>query len=95
MESHISLAQELAHCRERLQISQVRLARLMNLKTHRLSDLEKARSTPTEAEAQRVRAQLQQIMNESLTLLPALPPLRNDPLLIRLMHPRLRENRSL
>ncbi|MBT9588223.1 hypothetical protein IV102_33105 [bacterium] len=85
MDSHTSLAQELSRCRERLQISQVRLARLMNLKTHRLSDLEKARSLPSEAEAGRVRRQLYKIMNESSLLGSSLVPLRSDPRLIALM----------
>ncbi len=82
---HLSLAHEIARCREKLHISQVRLARLVNLKTHRLSDLEKARSTPTQAEEERGRQQLRHIMRESVSLGLALPPLRDDPRLSTLI----------
>lgn len=60
-----SLSHEITRCRQVLQISQARLAQMMNLKTHRLSDLEKARSSPSEAEALRIRRQLTQILREA------------------------------
>ena len=65
MDTEVSLSHELTRCRERLQISQIVLAKMMNLKTHRLSDLEKARSFPSEAEAARVRRRLYQIMHDT------------------------------
>ncbi|MBN9417377.1 hypothetical protein ABS71_10185 [bacterium SCN 62-11] len=60
-----SIASEISRCRQLLHISQTRLAQIMNLKLHRLSDLEKARSVPSEAEALRIRRQLTQILREA------------------------------
>ena len=60
-----SIASEIARCRQMLHLSQTRLAQIMNLKLHRLSDLEKARSLPSEAEAMRIRRQLNQILREA------------------------------
>ena len=60
-----SIASEIARCRQLLHLSQPRLAQIMNLKLHRLSDLEKARSVPSEAEALRIRRQLTQILREA------------------------------
>lgn len=60
-----SISHEIARCRQILQISQTRLAQIMNLKTHRLSDLEKARSTPSDAEALRIRRQLSQLLRDA------------------------------
>lgn len=75
-----SLAHEITRCRQLLQISQTRLAQLMNLKTHRLSDLEKARSTASEAEAMRIRRQLTQILREASWMMrPSSPVLALDP----------------
>ena len=60
-----SIAQEITRCRQMLHISQARLAQIMNLKLHRLSDLEKARSTPSEAEELRIRHQLRNLLQEA------------------------------
>lgn len=60
-----SIAQEITRCRQMLHISQTRLAQIMNLKLHRLSDLEKARSTPSEAEELRIRRQLSNLLHEA------------------------------
>lgn len=57
-----SLSRELGRCRRRLRISQLQLSRLLNMKLHRLSDLEKARSLPTAVEEQRVRRRLQEML---------------------------------
>ncbi len=59
-----SISQEITRCRQLLQLSQTRLAQIMNLKLHRLSDLEKGRSLPSEAEAARIRRQLAQVLRE-------------------------------
>ena len=79
MKPRPSLAQEITRCRNLLQISQTRMAQLMNLKTHRLSDLEKARSIPTESEEVRVRRQLRQLMNEASWMVRSCPSLGSDP----------------
>ena len=60
-----SISQEISRCRQLLQLSQTRLAQIMNLKLHRLSDLEKGRSLPSEAEALRIRRQLAQVLREA------------------------------
>jgi len=83
-EQDISIARELTRCRKRLQISQMRLARLINLKTHRLADLEKARSQPTEAEEARVRRQIRLLLQHFDPAL-SLPPSLRDPRLLGLM----------
>lgn len=83
-----SLAQEISRVRQKLQISQMRLARLMNLKTHRLSDLEKARSIPSEPEDNRLRRMLRQLVQEGPPQPPSLAPLRSDPRLQALMRGR-------
>ncbi len=77
MSTQLSLSGELTRCRETLQISQVRLARLMNLKTHRLADLEKGRSQASMAEANRLRRQMAILMRE----LQAHQNLQSSPLL--------------
>ena len=64
MSTPLSLSQEITRCRELLQISQSRMAQLMCLKTTRLSDLEKARSIASEAEAKRLRYILKRIVEE-------------------------------
>lgn len=80
MSNFQSLAHEISRCRQLLQISQTRLAQLINLKTHRLSDLEKARSTPSDAEATRIRRQLTQILREASWLMrPSSSALATDP----------------
>lgn len=84
-EQRVSIARELTRCRKHLQISQMRLARLMNLKTHRLADLEKARSQPTEAEEARVRRQIRLLL-EQFDPSVGLPPSMRDPRLLGLMH---------
>lgn len=89
METHVpSLAHEITRVRHKLQISQMRLARLMNLKTHRLSDLEKARSIPSEPEANRLRRLLYQLVQEHSPQSPTLAPLRSDPRLQALIRGR-------
>jgi len=57
-----SLSQELTYGRFRLGLGQVRLSRLLNMKVHRLSDLEKARSLPTPLEERRIRSQLAELL---------------------------------
>ncbi|MBX3170378.1 MAG: hypothetical protein KF760_23430 [Candidatus Eremiobacteraeota bacterium] len=80
MSNFPSLAHEITRCRQLLQLSQPRLAQLMNLKTHRLSDLEKARSIPSDAEATRIRRQLTQILHEASWMVrPSSPALALDP----------------
>lgn len=79
MKPRLSIAQEITRCRALLQISQPRLAQLMNVKTHRLSDLEKARSIPTEMEEVRLRRQLSQLMHEASWMLRSCPDLSDDP----------------
>ena len=79
MKPRPSIAQEITRCRELLQISQTRMAQLMNLKTHRLSDLEKARSIPSDSEDVRLRRQLLQIMHEARWMVRSCPSLGNDP----------------
>jgi len=79
MKPRPSIAQEITRCRGLLQISQPRMARLMNLKTHRLSDLEKARSIPTESEEVRLRRQLMQLMNQASWMVRSCPSLAGDP----------------
>ncbi len=61
-----SLAQELSRTRSYLGISQLRLARVLGLKLHRLSDLEKARSTPTALEDRRLRPRLSEMVRRAL-----------------------------
>lgn len=57
-----SLSQEITYGRFRMGLGQVRLSRLLNMKVHRLSDLEKARSLPTPWEEKRIRLQLAELM---------------------------------
>jgi transcriptional regulator with XRE-family HTH domain len=77
--ARMSLSQEIARCRELLQISQARMAQLMNMKTTRLSDLEKARSTPSDAEARRLSHLLQRIVKEFTWLARSAPGILSDP----------------
>jgi len=79
MKLRLSIAQEITRCRRMLQISQTRMAQLMNLKTHRLSDLEKARSVPSESEELRLRRQLLLLMGEASWTLRTCPSLGGDP----------------
>lgn len=79
MHKPISLSQEISRCRELLQISQSRLAQLINVKTTRLSDLEKARSTPSDAEARRLSHLLQRIIKEFNWLARSSPGILSDP----------------
>lgn len=58
-----SLSQELTYGRFRLGLGQVRLSRLLNMKVHRLSDLEKARSLATPMEERRIRSQLAELLS--------------------------------
>lgn len=86
MASHMSISKEISSCRELLQISQSRMAQLMSLKTTRLSDLEKARSVPSEAEARRLRYTLQRIVEEFHRMARSTPGLLADPRLRSLRH---------
>lgn len=60
-----SLSHEIAVCRERLQLSQLHLSRLLKVKLHRLSDLEKARSLATPLEELRLRQRLQYLQSHA------------------------------
>lgn len=60
-----SVAQELSIIRNHLRLGQIQLARLLNIKLHRLSDLEKGRSWPTPVEESRIRRQLKQLMADT------------------------------
>jgi DNA-binding transcriptional regulator YiaG len=64
LERRRSLSREIGRCRRRLRLSQIELSRLLNMKLHRLSDLEKARSLPTAVEEERVRRRLRQVVLE-------------------------------
>ncbi|MBS2038234.1 hypothetical protein JST97_24830 [bacterium] len=79
MPTPMSLSQEISRCRELLQISQSRMAQLVSLKTTRLSDLEKARSLPSEAEAKRLRYNLKRIVEDFHRMARSTPSLLADP----------------
>lgn len=64
VERRRSLSREIGRCRRRLRLSQIQLSRMLNMKLHRLSDLEKARSLPTAVEEERVRRRLRQVLLE-------------------------------
>lgn len=64
LERRRSLSREIGRCRRRLRLSQIQLSRMLNMKLHRLSDLEKARSLPTAVEEERVRRRLRQVLLE-------------------------------
>lgn len=60
-----SLAHELGRCRQALQMSQLRMSKLLKIKLHRLSDLEKARSFPTPLEEVRIRRLLRELQQQT------------------------------
>ena len=59
-----SIASELTRCRSDYALSQVRLSQLLEMKLHRLSDLEKARSFPQPREEQRLRRRLRELRHQ-------------------------------
>jgi len=67
MQKRISLSYEITRCRKLLGVGQMVLSRWLDLKTHRLSDLEKGRSLPSPSEDLRLRRKLQRIV-ESFAL---------------------------
>jgi transcriptional regulator with XRE-family HTH domain len=61
-----SLGTEIFRTRMRLKIGQIRLAKLLNVKLHRLSDLERGRSFANPLEEQRLRRNLEQLRSQGL-----------------------------
>ena len=64
-QTQISLSQLLTKGRQKLGIGQIRLSKLLNIKLHRLSDLEKSRSFPSPMEEERLRRQMLEILEEA------------------------------
>lgn len=59
-----SLAQMLSVTRKELGVGQLHLSRMLNMKLHRLSDLEKARSHASPSEDTRIRRKMRKILGE-------------------------------
>lgn len=63
-----SLATCLTQARNELGIGQIQMSKLLNLKVHRLSDLEKCRSCASPLEEERIRRELNRLLDPELLL---------------------------
>ena len=57
-----TLSQEISRCRHLLSVGQMVLSRWLDIKVHRLSDLEKGRSFASPSEETRIRRKLRRII---------------------------------